>query len=287
MPIILLGASLLAGTLLGFKPSHVEPLHGPVLRVDFMDVGQGDCILIQTPDGESALVDAGEEEYGPWVVEHLRRRGVRKLALVIMTHPHSDHIGGMPAVLTAFSVGGALDSGYVQGSETQERVFEMIRDGRIPYYRAKAGIILRLGAKVRLEVLSPPAKLFHGTKSDANNNSVVFRLVFGRVRMLFTGDIDNDAVGGLISSHRDLESQVLKVPHHGANDSTPLELLRLVRPDYAVICSGAGNDYGHPQKLTLRRLSEERTGAATFRTDTDGTISMSSDGGRIVVEKER
>ena len=287
VPIILLVAALAVGIRIGWRPPHVEPLVGPVLRVDIIDVGQGDSILIRTPDGADALIDAGERDYGPKVVDYLRQMGVRRLDLVVMSHPHSDHIGGMPAVLEAFPVARVFDSGYAHGSAVQEHVLRLIEAGKIPYRRARSGTVVSLGAHTRLEVLAPPDRLLRGTNSDANNNSVVIRLVFGRVRMLFTGDIEREGEGRLIASRRDLESQVLKVAHHGSSDSTSLELLRLVRPDYVVISVGAHNEYGHPSRKTLRRLSKERTGAELFRTDKNGTVRFLTDGRRIVVEKGR
>lgn len=285
VPIIILGLALALGIRFGIKQPS-EPL-GPALRVDFIDVGQGDSIFIRTPDNINVLIDAGEQEAGPTVVKHLRRLGVKRLDLVVMTHPHSDHIGGMPAVFKAFKIGGVLDSGYVQGSALQERVLRMIEDGKVPYHRARAGMEFRLGQKARLEVLAPPEQLIRGTKSDANNNSVVTRLVFGRVRMLFTGDIEREGEGQLIASREELESQVLKVAHHGSSSSTSLEFIRLVSPEYMVISVGAGNEYGHPSGATLRRIDKRKTGASLFRTDRDGTVTVKTDGRRIVVEREK
>jgi competence protein ComEC len=285
MPIILLAAALGLGVRFGWK-QPTEPL-GPSVCVDFIDVGQGDSILIRTPDGASALIDAGEEDSGPKVVDYLKRARIKKLDLVVMSHPHSDHIGGIPAVLEAFHVGGVLDSGYVHGSAIQERVLEIIEDTRIPYHRALRGTEFRLGKDVRLEVLAPGRQLAHGTESDANNNSVVVRLVYRQVRMLFPGDVEWEGEGKLIESRMDIKSQVLKVAHHGASDSTSLEFIRLVGPETVVISVGAGNEYGHPRKSTLRRLAKERTGASLFRTDRDGAVTIRTDGNRIVVETRK
>lgn len=285
VPIIILGLALSFGIRFGAnKPG--ESL-GPALRVDFIDVGQGDSIFIRTPDKINVLIDAGEPESGPVVVEHLRRLGVKRLDLVVMSHPHSDHIGGMPAVFDAFEIGGVLDSGYVHGSALQERVLRMIEDGKVPYHRATAGMEFRLGRKARLEVLSPPERLIRGTKSDANNNSVVVRLVLGRVRMLFTGDVEREGEGRLIAAREDLESQVLKIAHHGSSSGTSLEFIRLVSPEYLVVSVGAGNEYGHPSRATLRRVDKSKTGASLFRTDKDGTVIIKTDGRRIVVERKR
>jgi competence protein ComEC len=145
----------------------------------------------------------------------------------------------------------------------------------------------RLGANAQLRVLAPGRKLVNGTKADANNNSVVVRLLFGRVRMLFPGDIEKEGEGRLIASHQDLESQVLKVAHHGGLDSTSLEFLRLVRPEYLILSVGAGNKSGCPDRNTLQRLSKDRTSASLFRTDNNGTITVRTDGRRIVVETQR
>lgn len=287
VPIIILAAALLLGARVGMEHRWDSPRLGPSLRVDFIDVGQGDSILIHTPDGANALVDAGEAESGPRIVEHLKRAGVQRLDLLVLTHPHSDHVGGMPAVFESFPVGDVLDSGYVHGSEVQEAMLRRIEREKLPYHRARAGMEIALGQDARLEVLSPPERLFSGTDSDANNNSVVLRLVYGRVKILLAGDIEQEAEGELIASHRDLESQVLKVANHGASDSTSLEFLRLVRPEYVVISVGAHNEYGYPSRTTLGRLSEEKTGATVLRTDTSGTVSVLTDGRRIVVEKER
>jgi len=286
VPIIVVIAALMLGIWVGWKRPRTEPL-GPALRIDFIDVGQGDSILIQTPDGANALIDAGEEGYGPAVADHLRSAGVRRLDLVVMTHPHRDHIGGIPAVLQAVPAARVLDSGYACGSTTQENVLKVIGAGRIPYTRAKVGMAITLGTRARLEVLSPQQQLAYGTRSDADNSSIVIRLVFGQVRVLLMGDAQEEAEGALIASHRNLESQILKIAHHGADDATSLELLRLVKPDYVVISVGARGEDGSPGRRVLRRLDKERTGAELFRTDRDGTVSFLTDGRRIIVEKER
>jgi competence protein ComEC len=286
LPIIMLVTALALGTWYGYRPKPLPNL-GPSLRVDFIDVGQGDSIFIHTPDGKNALIDAGEEEYGPRVVEHLQRAGVKRLDLVVISHPHSDHVGGIPDVLEAFPVKLVLDSGYAHGTQSQERALRIIERKKIPFRLAKPGMNLLLGSRARLEVLGPPQPLMRGTSSDANNNSVVIRLVFDRVSMLFTGDIQSEAEAQLIASHRNLVSQVLKVAHHGSSSSTSLELLRLVRPDYLIISVGEHNDYGHPSRKTLRRLSIQRTAAQLYRTDRNGTVTVRTDGRRIVVEAER
>ena len=287
MPIILLIGALVIGAWIGWKKVRSEPWIGPTLRVDFIDAGEGDSIFILTPDGASALIDAGDEENGAKVVEHLRRLGVHRVDLMVLTHPDSNHVGGAPAIFEAFSVTSVLDSGYQSDSEVIRRIIKLIHPSGATYGYAKIGMNIPLGQRVKLEVLGPPENLFRGTGSDANNNSIVVRLVFGKVRMLLTGDIEKEAEGSLIANRLDLESQVLKVANLGSRNGTSLELLRLVRPQYIVISEGAHNRYGYLHKSTLERIAPERTGAVLLRTDENGTITFLTDGRRIEVEKER
>lgn len=288
LPIILLAFALVVGVWLGHKPHHPTP--PPIknaLRIDFIDVGQGDSILIKTPDGASALIDAGEDDYGTKVVAHLRDAGIRKLNLVIMSHPHSDHIGGMQSVLNAFPVGGVLDSGYVHGSALQRSVLETIKRKNIPFAKARAGTTKLLGSKTKIEILAPREPLLHGTESDANNNSVVCRVVYGNVRILLMGDAEIEEQGRIIASGSNLESQVLKLSHHGSSDGTNLELLRWVKPEYIIISVGSGNEYGHPHRSVLRMIATEQTGARIYRTDMNGTVTILTDGRQIAAETEK
>jgi competence protein ComEC len=286
-PLILLAAALAVGTWLGVKKDAGIRVVGPSMKIHFIDVGQGDSILIQSPDGKSMLIDAGEGESGDTVVSYLKDNGIKRLSMLAMTHPHSDHIGGITQVLDSFPVGRVLDSGYAHGSRLQEHTLEEIERKHIPYSVATAGQHYRLGARVDVEVLSPPATPFSGTDNDANNNSLVMRVTYGSVSALLTGDIESEAEGALLASRRNIESNILKVAHHGSADSTSVELLRQVRPAYVVISVGRRNEYGHPHKSTLRRLSPEKLGASVYRTDQDGTIVLTTDGNTVVPEVER
>jgi len=287
LPILLLGLALAAGTWLGYLHGTEPQIAGPQMKLHFIDVGQGDSILIQSPDAKNMLVDAGEQEAGEKVVSYLKSHGVKRLEFLVMTHPHSDHIGGVPAVIENLRVSYVLDSGYPHGSSLQERVLRQIDEKKIPYLIAYAGQQYRLGRKVRIEILSPPRRLFRGTESDANNNSVVMRITYGAASALLAGDMQHEAESVLLSSHKNIESNILKVAHHGSRDSTSIEFLRQVKPGFVVISVGAHNEYGHPHRSTLRRLSPERLGAQLFRTDKDGTVLIFTDGRTIRAETER
>ena len=254
------------------------------MKLHFIDVGQGDCILIESPDGKRMLVDTGEEEYADDVVDYLKSQHISNLEFLALTHPHSDHIGSVPEILQHFNVAYVLDNGYPHGSRTQERALQEINNKKIPYLVAYAGQQYRLGKKIRVEVLSPPRKLFKNTSSDTNNNSLVMRITFGNVSALLTGDIENEAESALLESRINIESNILKVAHHGSRDSTSIELLRQVRPEYVVISVGKNNEFGHPHKAILRRLSPDKLGSKVFRTDRFGTITLKTDGKTTVAE---
>ncbi|NLB56135.1 MAG: MBL fold metallo-hydrolase [Lentisphaerae bacterium] len=284
---ILAALALAGGIWLGTNQEKPLEVRGPSMEIHFIDVGQGDSLLIQSPDGKSMLVDAGEKRAGDKVVQYLRSQRITRLDILAMSHPHSDHIGGMEAVLSNFSVGRVLDSGYPHGSKVQLRVLEQIENDRIPYIVAHEGQRFQLGNDVIIEILSPPQELFKNTTSDANNNSLVMRVTYGEISALLTGDLEREGEATLIASRQNLESCILKVAHHGSRNSTSIELLRMVKPGFAVISVGANNEYGHPHKALLKRLSPERLGAKVYRTDRNGTIVLNTDGKAVYVRTEK
>ena len=243
-----------------------------------MDIGEADCMLIQTHDA-NWLVDSGETTSAPAIRRRLRERGVRSLDMAVLTHPHSDHIGGIREIGRGVPVRQILDSGFPLGSGVQRRLTDWIRREGIPYRRARAGQVVQLGSEVTIEVLWPPDQYMRGTESDANNNSVVLRIRHGTVRILIAGDLQSDGEARLLASGADLTAHVLKVAHQGSSDSTSEEFLRRVRPSLALIAAGRHNSYGHPSPETLERL--ERAGAEVFRTDRDGDLSLESDGAGV------
>jgi competence protein ComEC len=254
------------------------------LHVHFLDVGQGDAIFIQCPNGQQILVDGGPE---PSVL--LSRLGARmpfwdhSLDLVVLTHPELDHVGGLVDVLERYDVGLVLDSGQECSSATCEAWRSLIEENEIPYRRAQSGMSLELGQGVRLQVLHPPAQLMTNTSSDSNNNSVVLRLEYGRFTMLLTGDVQWEAEELLVASGWPLTSLVLKVPHHGADTSLTLPLLETVNLEVAVIAVGADNNFGHPAEVTLEKLA----GIPTYRTDHHSSVKLVSDGQRYWLVTER
>jgi competence protein ComEC len=242
------------------------------LTTHFLDVGQGDSILIQF-SGKNILVDGGEVSMGPRVSAYLKDHGVSSLDLVVASHPHSDHIGGLIAVLKSFPVRQVLDSGQVHSSQTYEEYLTLIDQKNIPFKVAERGQKINLDPRLKIEVLNPPKAQF---KDDLNDNSVILRVTYGGVSFLLPGDAEKEAENSMISSNHNLDSDILKVAHHGSSSSSTSAFLQAVSPDVAVIEVGKGNDYGHPSSTTLKTL--KNVGSAVYRTDLNGNIVVTTDG---------
>jgi competence protein ComEC len=234
------------------------------------DVGQGDAFLFHFPNGANVLVDSGTKKSGGKLVSKIRSLGVRKIDLVVATHPHADHIGGMKSVLDAFEVGKVWDSGYNHNSPVQREMLEAIRDKKIRFGRPKPGFIEKIG-DASVEVLAPKKPVL-GSGSDPNNNSLVVRVVYGEISFLMTGDIE-EAGRGIAGPFP--RSTVLKVSHHGSDNGTDDKLMKEVRPEIAVLSYGKNNSYGHPHKSVMKLL--EKYKVQVYAT-VDGDITITTDG---------
>jgi competence protein ComEC len=217
------------------------------LRAYFLDVGQGDASVILFRD-KVILIDAGESDQGEIVVRDLRRLGVTRIDLLVATHPHSDHIGGMQDVLAAFPVGRVLDSGLPSSSSLYERFLATIEREQIPYQVAEQGQTIELDPSLRILVLSPPNERIG---DDLNTNSIVLRISYGTVNLLYTGDATTAAEEAMRKSGYALDAQVLKVGHHGSSGSSSAAFLSRVRPEVAVLSLAGDNPYGHPHREAM------------------------------------
>ncbi len=266
-------AIAIVSTLLFILASGVEAQN---LQVHFIDVGQGDCIYVLTPDGYSLLIDAGDVKAGPKVVQYLTALGVKKIDVLVSTHPHSDHIGGMQAVLAAFKVGQVYDSGRLHTSKTFEEYLKTIDALQIPFALARTGDQIPLGSQVALNVLWPDGPRTILDYRNLNESSIVLLLEYGQVRFLFTGDAGIESEERICTTNLLSKVAVLKVGHHGSRSSTGAQFLKAVAPQTAVIMLGTGNPYGHPHPEVIRRLEQGRV--QVLRTDQEGTIIITSDG---------
>jgi beta-lactamase superfamily II metal-dependent hydrolase len=292
---ILLVAAIIAGALYWLRrhpretPTPQYVAEGQ-LQIYALDVGQGDALLIISPEGKSVLIDAGPPPAGDDVVAALQKRRIRSLDLAVATHPHTDHIGGMRQVIEHVPVKNFLDSGQTFASDEYERLLRTISDKRIKFLTAKRGMKFELDSGVRLEVLNPRGDQEWITKvrpggSVENANSVVLRLSYNNFSMLFTGDAEFETEALLMKSGAPLRAQLLKAGHHGSRHATSGKFLDAVNPEAAIISCGDDNKYGHPAQPTLDRL--RKAGVKVFRTDLSGEIAVVTDGNKFEVHPVR
>jgi competence protein ComEC len=251
------------------------------LHVFFLDVGQGDAILIQKGN-QQILIDGGPSPEA--ITNELGEKlpfWEHTIELVVLTHPHDDHLAGLVEVLRRYEVKQVLESGIEYDSPTYDEWHRLIEEKGIKRTIAQAGQRIELEDGVRLDVLHPQTTLLQGTDDDVNNNCLVLRLAYGDVSFLFTADLEEEGERCLLEKGIELQSTVLKVGHQGSADSTSPNFLNAVQPQVAVISVG-DNPYGHPHQEVLDRLN----GTELFRTDKKGTIELITDGEQLGVNTD-
>ncbi|MCI8554713.1 MAG: MBL fold metallo-hydrolase [Clostridiales bacterium] len=252
------------------------------LRVDILDVGNADAILVRNGEA-SLLIDAGENNDGGQVVDELRSRGVTRLDYAIATHPDADHIGGMDVVVNQLEIGTFIMAFMPEGATPTTRTYldllQALADRNLTVTEAIPGQSYPLG-EAMMEILGPPAP-----SGDTNNNSVVCRVSFGSRRFLFMGDAEREEEDALMAAGTDLRADFIKLGHHGSRSSSQKRFLERVNPSYAAMTCGAGNSYGHPHAETLKTLNEMKI--TYTRSDLNGTVKLLCDGSVITVTTEK
>lgn len=255
------------------------------LHISFLDVGEGDAILIQTPAHQDILIDGGP---APQAVSLGLGEKMpfwdRTIDLIILTHPHSDHLTGLVEVLQRYEVKQVLSADLPEDSPIYKKWLEIIREKNIEYTVAQAGQQIDLGGGATISVLNPVEPLLTGTESDIDNNGVVLRLNMGKVSFLLAADIWRDAEWELVAKRADLRSTILKVAHHGSETSTTPEFLLVVNPQLAVISVGKDNKFGHPDNEVVEILTKKLGAENIYRTDERGAIEFITDGQRLWVK---
>lgn len=240
----------------------------------FIDVGQGDCILIQV-NNKNLLIDSGTTDSRKKLIKYLKNNKIKKLDYVVATHPHEDHIGGMASIIKAFDIGEFYAPKATASSEAFVDMVIALKNKNIKINVAKPSISLNLGPSTSCVMLSPTSS----TYENVNNYSSVIKVSYKSSNYLFMGDTEELAEQELIKNGYDLKSQVLKVGHHGSKTSTSKEFLDIVSPEISIISCGFYNTYNHPNKGTLGKL--KKINSIVYRTDLDKNIVLISDGLKI------
>ena len=272
---------LLAMVILAWIWVFVEERENKFLEIDFFDIGQGDSIFIETPKHKQILVDGGPDMS---VLEKLGREMPfwdRYIDLVILSHPEADHLTGLIEVIKRYKIGGILTTDIIRETAEYEEWQEIIKKEKIPVYIAQANRVINLDNNIKLIVLYPFENLSGQIFKESNNTSVVSQLVYKNFEVLLTGDIEKKIEKELAnhSPAGGLQSDILKIAHHGSKTSTAEEFLKAVNPMIAVIQVGRDNSYGHPHQNVLDVLSSINI----FRTDKDGDIEILTDGTKFQV----
>jgi len=251
-----------------------------ILTVYFLDVGQGDAILIEAPNGNQMLIDGGRNQQVIKELSQVMPFYDRSIDLILATHPDADHIGGLSFVADRYQVSAFLSSGYLSSSTPVVVLNQVLNDRNIKMIEVSRGMRIILDDDVYFDILFPDRKL---VDVDSNEASVIGELVYGQTEFIFTGDAPQKIETYLVRlDGTRLQAEVLKIGHHGSRTSTAGEFLSLVKPEIAIISAGGDNQYGHPHLEVLDLLKQAEVEVLT--TYEQGTIKITSDGRTISVE---
>lgn len=258
--------------------ASISTFSSGTLRVNYIDVGQGDSIFIQLPNNETMLIDAGEAYKSDNVINYLNNLGITKIDYVIGTHPHTDHIGGLEEVINTFDIGSIYMPRASSTSKTYEDLLTTISSKGLKVKTAKSGVVVLDEDNLKLEFIAPNSDSY----SELNNYSAVLKLTYLDNTFLFMGDAETLSEDEITN---EIKADVIKVGHHGSDSSSSLEFVKKVSPEYAIIMVGEGNSYNHPYQSIIDRY--ESVGAKVLRTDLDGNIICDCDGSTVTCDGDK
>ncbi|HWK22335.1 MAG TPA: S-layer homology domain-containing protein [Ureibacillus sp.] len=243
---------------------------GPKMEVHFIDVGQGDSILIEAPNGNTMLIDGGTKASGDEVVSFLKSQNIDDLEYVVATHPDADHIGGLINVFAAYKVKNFINSGKNHTTDTYSQLLSVAVNEGSTYIEPTIGQSINLDSSLKVQVLN-----VNPNATDSNDASIVIKVTYNQVSFLLTGDA-NTGIESQMMSQFDVSSTILKAGHHGSNTSSSLSFLQKVKPAATILSYGEGNSYGHPHAVVLNNLKS--VGSKVYSTAQDGTITVTTNG---------
>jgi competence protein ComEC len=248
---------------------------GSKLKIEFFDVGQGNAVFIEAPNGNRAIIDGGPGSQILNKLGHVLPFFDRDIDVVVLTHPDADHLDGLIDVLKKYKVGGVIDSCLAEPKADYQEFLRLIEEKKISHLCAQSGQTIKLDDDATLDILFPFASLEGISLLNTNDGSIVAKLIYGQNEILLTGDAEKKTEIQLINAQADLGASILQVGHHGSKSSTSAEFLQAVHPEMAIIQVGKNNRYGHPTQEVLDRLTA--VGAKIFRTDSDGDVDFLCD----------
>ena len=249
-----------------------------LLKVHYLDVGQGDSIFVELPNNETMLIDAAESYQSENIINYLKNLNYQKIDYVIGTHPHTDHIGGLKDIINTFEIGKIYMPKVVSTTKTYESLLMAIKDKNLKINTAKAGTSIIDTDALKINILAPNNSIY----TELNNYSVVTKITYGTTKFLFMGDAEKLSENEI---KENVTADVIKIGHHGSNTSSSIDFIKKVNAKYGIISVGLNNKYNLPKEETIANW--ENSGTKIYLTSTNGTIRASSDGTNIKIESEK
>lgn len=249
-----------------------------LLKVHYLDVGQGDSIFIELPNNETMLIDAAESYQSENIINYLKNLNYQKIDYVIGTHPHTDHIGGLKDIINTFEIGKIYMPKVVSTTKTYENLLMAIKEKNLKINTAKAGTSIIDTNALKINILAPN----NSTYTELNNYSVVTKITYGTTKFLFMGDAEKLSENEI---KENVSADVIKIGHHGSNTSSSINFIKKVNAKYGIISVGLNNKYNLPKEETITNW--ENSGTKIYLTSINGTITAISDGTNIKIESEK